>query len=236
MSRVFLAVAAILLAAASAHADWKDSSEAGVVVTSGNSKTMSYNLKSSTQYLFDLNTLQLDGSYLQSRNKGVTSAQSWLIGLRFERALSNQWSAFLGQSLEGDRFSGFFQRYNTDLGAKYFLYKLDKDILWFAEAGYRFSRENSTNGTSKNAQKARLYSEAEKFWSKSTSTKLWVEYIPNFTVSQAWLLNGEASVSSALDSTFAVKSAYLVKYNNNPASSGVLKTDTVFTTSLVAKF
>ncbi len=230
---IFLALALI---GNTARAEFKNESEAGIVVTEGNSVTRSYNVKNISQYLFDKNTFRFDGNYLQAKQKGVLSAENWLLALRYERALNEKLSAFLAQSLESDVFAGYRQRYNTDLGAKYFFYKLEKNITWFAEGGYRYTRENSIAGVSKSFQKARLYTEVEKFWTESTSTKLWVEYVPNFTVSDAWLLNSEASVSSALSNVFSVKSAYLVKYNHAPTVASAVKTDTQFTTSLVAKF
>ena len=219
-----------------AHAEWKNESQAGIVITGGNSRTQSLNLKSESQYSFTKNTFRFDANYLQAKQSGVKSAESWMLGLRYERAFRETLSGFLAQSVEGDRFAGILQRYNTDVGAKQYLYKRPKDFEWFLEGGYRFTSEHSSDGIKQNFQKGRLYTEAEKFWASATSTKLWLEYIPNFTRSQAWLFNGEVSASSALNSIFSVKTAYLVKYNNEPPVASAMKTDTAFTTSLVAKF
>jgi putative salt-induced outer membrane protein len=221
----------------SALAETKNSSEAGIVSTTGNTKTTSYNVKDQTIYTFaEKNKVQFDGSYLQAKQNGVLSAENWMLGLRYERELSPLWSLFVGQSVEGDQFSGFLQRYNTDAGAKYFIIKKEKDIVWFAEGGYRYTKEHRIDETHKEFQKGRVYTETEKFWTPTTSTKLWLEYVPNFTESEAWLLNGEASVSAALNTMFSIKTAYLVKYNNLPAAAGAKQTDTTFTTALVAKF
>ncbi|MGZ3712440.1 MAG: DUF481 domain-containing protein [Bdellovibrionota bacterium] len=219
----------------SARADWKSDNEAGVVVTTGNSTTQSLNAKTTTDRTFAKNLLRLQGSYLRAKQSGVLSALTWSLGFRYERELSEKFSVFAGQSVEGDRFAGILQRYNTDLGGKYFFYKLPKDFIWFAEAGYRYTKEHTAT-YSKGFQKARLYSEAEKNWTDSTSTKLWVEYIPNFTVSQAWLFNSEPSLSSAVSTYFSIKTAHLVKYSNAPVSAALKKTDAAFTTALVAKF
>ncbi len=221
--------------APAALADWKSESEAGVVITSGNSTTQSLNAKSGTEYTFEKNMLRLQGSYLQAKQSGVLSALAWSLGLRYERELSQMLSVFAGQSVEGDQFAGILQRYNSDLGAKYFFYKQPKDFIWFAEGGYRYTKENAVT-YSKGFQKARVYTEAEKNWTATTSTKLWLEYIPNFTLSDAWLFNTELSLSSAINSYFSIKTAYLVKYSNAPASISAKKTDTAFTTALVAKF
>jgi putative salt-induced outer membrane protein YdiY len=212
-----------------------DESQAGVVITNGNSSTQTYNVASKTRYAWDKNAVELNGKYLRGSTSGTVTALNWLVGLRYERELSEVLSLFLGESAEGDQFAGVLQRYNTDAGAKYYFRKLEKDFTWFAEAGYRYTSQHDVTGLTKGYQKARLYSEAEKYWAPTTSTKLWAEYVPNFTVSQQWLLNSEASVSSSLNSVFAVKVAYGWRYNNSPPLASAQKSDTTFSTSLVAK-
>jgi len=224
-----------LLFALPASAEFKNESEAGVVIANGNSHTQSYSVKSKSEVKNGPSTYSLVGNYLRASSNGVTSAESWLVGIRFEQALSDSLSAFVGQSVEGDKFAGILQRYNTDLGLKHYFYKLDKQFTWFAEGGYRFTKEHSTTAT-KNQQKARLYTEAEKYFSETVSSKLWAEYIPNFTVSQAWLFNSELSLSASINSVFAVKSAILLRYNNQPPVASAQKSDTTFTTALTAKF
>lgn len=234
MKFVLIAVLAAF-AAPLAHADFKNDAELGLIVTNGNTKTQSLSLKDATNYTWEKNVATFTGNFLRAEQNDALSAKNWGIGLRYEREIHALLNAFAAQQVEADRFAGIRQRYNSDLGAKYFLRKLDKDFIWFFEAGYRFTKQNNTSGTVDNFQKARVYGEAEKFWSPTTSTKLWVEFQPNFTLSRAWLLNSEASVSSALSSVFAIKTAYLVRINNlPPVAAG--KTDTSFTTSLVAKF
>jgi len=236
VTRLYLAAFALFAAGAFAADEFKNDSEAGVVITSGNTKTQSWHLKDGSQYVFDANTMRFDGDYLSARQNGIESAETWSAGLRYERQLEEMLSGFVSQSVEGDKFSGFLQRYNSDLGAKYFLKKKDKDLILFVEGGYRFTHEHDTDGDLHDYQKGRAYVEAEKYWAAATSTKIWIEYLPNFTFARGWLLNGEASVSSAIGSIFSVKSAYLVKYNNSPPSPTAVPTDTTFTTSLVAKF
>ncbi|RZA09500.1 MAG: DUF481 domain-containing protein [Proteobacteria bacterium] len=228
-------LACLCLFSSAAHADFTNDAELGVIVTNGNSKTQSLSVKDQSRYTWDKNVVQFNALGLRAENNDILSAKNWALALRYERELSSIFNAFAAQSAEGDRFNGIRQRFNSDLGAKYFIYKLEKNITWFAEAGYRFTKENSTAGLRNNFQKARLYTEAEKYWNPTVSTKLWAEYLPNFTVGEGWLFNAEASVSATLTSVFAVKSAYLLRYNNlPPVAAG--KSDTGFTTSLVAKF
>ncbi len=219
-----------------AQAELRNESEAGVVITNGNSQTQSYSVKNKSSLVLGPSSYIFTGSYLKARAGGVESAESWMLGLRYEHALSERLSLFVAQAVEGDKFAGILQRYNSDLGAKYYFYNTEKDFIWFAEGGYRFTKEHTTRGTNSNFHKARLYSEAEKFFSESVSGKLWAEYIPNFTVTQAWLFNSELSLSAALNSVFAVKSGILLRYNNLPPVASAQKADTTFTTALTAKF
>jgi putative salt-induced outer membrane protein len=234
--RSFAITALLLLICPLANAQFKDDSEAGVVITGGNTSTQSYNFTDKTDYLLDANTFRLDGHYLAARSNGVETAENWSAGLRYERALAEMVSAFAAQDVESDKFSGYLQRYNSDLGGKYYFFKKDKDLTFFTEDGLRFTHEHDTNADLHDYLKGRVYLEAEKYWAPTTSTKLWVEYLPNFSFGRGWLLNSEASVSSALSSVFSIKTAYLVKYNNAPPTPTAVPTDTQFTTSLVAKF
>lgn len=224
-----------MLGTASAGAEIKNESELGLIVTNGNSKVQSYNAKSTTKYLLDKNTFRLDANFLQSKQSGIRTSENWLLGLRYERELSSLLSIYAGQSVESDTFAGYLRRYNSDLGLKYFFDKKEKNFLWFAEAGYRFTHEREVSGIKHDFHKGRLYTEAEKYWAETTSTKLWVEYLPNFSETRSWLLNSEFSVSSALNTVFSVKSAFQVRYNHAPLVTDTIKTDTAFTSSLVAK-
>ena len=214
---------------------WKNESQAGIVVTSGNTETSSLSFGEAASYQFGgTNVLKINAAYLYQKNGNVVSGKSWSLGLRYERIISDQFSIFLGQSVEGNQFSGVNQRYNTDLGGKYTFVK-DDELTWFGELGYRYTYQNLTLLTQK-LHYARLYTEAEKKFSPTVSAKYWVEYLPNFTNTDDWQLNTELSLSAAISSIFSVKSAYLLRYDNVLNSVGLVHTDKTFTTSLVAKF
>ena len=213
----------------------KNESEAGVVITSGNSSSQSYNLKQSTTYSEASNLLRFQARYLKTKNDGVEAAKSWSLGLRYERSLSEMWSAFLAETLESDVFAGILQRYSTDIGAKAKIIH-EEGLNWSAEGGYRFTHENKTLGGTLNYHYARLYTEVERKFNASTSAKLWAEFLPNFTDSDDYLINSEVSVSAAMSAIFSLKVAYMVKYDHLPNPGVAHQTDSIFTTALVAKF
>lgn len=212
----------------------KNESEAGVVITGGNSQVSTISFKQLNSYQWSSNTAKFNGGYLRSSTAGTETALRWNGGLRYERALSDNYSLFAGQGVESDKFQNLLQRYTTDLGGKYIFIKKE-ELNWFAEAGYRFQRDNYVSFF-KNFNYARIYTEAVKAFNKSVSAKLWVEYLPNITTWQDYQINGELSLSAVLSEVFSLKTGYLLRFDNMPAPGVAFKTDSTFTTALVAKY
>ncbi len=210
-------------------------SRAGVVVTTGNSKTQTFDLSQKDTYEWRANKLGFLGTYLRSSSKGLESARRWSLGLRYDRILADRWSLFLAETLEGDFYAGYFQRYNTDVGGKYSIIKEEANN-WSLEAGYRYQRENQITGNQKNSSFARLYSEYEHRWNPSVSSKLWAEVMQNLSIGDDRFINSEVSVKAALTSIFSVQLAYLLRYRNLLPASVVYKTDTTLTAALLAQF
>ena len=73
-------------------------------------------------------------------------------------------------------------------------------------------------------------------FTKTFTIKWWIEFLPNITTSEAYQLNTELSGSAAISEMFSMKAGYLIKYNNQPPVGAIYKTDSMFTTALVAKF
>lgn len=239
-ARTTLVVCALVLSAL-AHADpappfaggFHDESEAGIVVTGGNSSTQSYNFKTLTAYDWEQNTLKLNGKYLNTSANSINTAQYWTLGLRYERSLLDRLSVFAAQAIESDVFSGYLQRYNSDLGGKYYLYKED-GFYWDAEAGYRYTIENRLTGQN-TINYLRFYTEANRDWTKTFSTKADVEFLPNLTTSADYQINTDLSVNAAINDVFAIKVGYGIKYRNTLITPAIYNTDSQFTTALVAK-
>jgi putative salt-induced outer membrane protein len=213
---------------------FSDESSAGVVLTSGNTSTSTVNLAQKNVNILGLNVYKFDASYLRASNTGDVQALQWSVGVRYERELSKEFNLYVAETANGDRFQGIDQRYNSDIGAKYFFQKTEK-LNWFSEAGYRFTRENYPYGF-KNLNFIRLYNEIENTWRKGVSAKWWVDFLPNITDSRGYQFNTEISILVALSDIFSLKSAYELRYYNEPPIGVLHTTDTTFTTSLVAKF
>lgn len=213
---------------------FQSESEAGAVVVSGNSSSESYAAKTNNTYTVDKDVYKLFGRYLRTTANSVESARSWEAGIRYERALSDYFSVFIGHKAESDVYSGYIQRDSEDLGGKYFFEKSDT-FTWLTELGYRYSTTYQTTGTKAYDSYGRLYTEFKKNLNDSVQLRYWAEYLPNFTNNEAYLANTEASLSVMLSEVFSLKLAYLLQYQN-VAPAGGKRVDTTYTTSLVAKF
>lgn len=232
---VFACFAVVIAKADEPKLGWANESELAVVTTSGNSEGESYSAKEKTTYSLEKSVFTNNASYLRTKTQGVETALQWSFGLRYDYNLSDLWALYVGYLIEADPYSGFVQRNSTDLGAKYTIRATDVE-KWFAEAGARQSDTYTILGEHVYATFGRLYTEYNRVLSETVSMKIWLEYLPNFTDSQAYLANGEVSMTAMLSKVFSLKVAYLEKYQNLPPVAGAERVDNVFTTSLVAKF
>ena len=218
------------------YAQFSSEDTATVNITGGNTDLKTYALKSVNAYKWTKHSLGLNGLYNYGESDKERSAENWNLGLRYDFIFSDKVSLYFGELLEADRFAGVKRRYNTDLGAKYTFINTDKTKL-FAELGYRYTIEESTDTTAADRKdsKGRAYLETSRVFKKDLTGKFWVEYLPNFSNSDDFLINLEPSIIVALSSTFSMKSAYLWKYDNSP-NAGNGKHDYNYTLSLIANF
>src|SRR5690606_33484946 len=114
------------------EAGFQNETEAGLVLTTGNSKSQSFNFKQSNRYSWTANMLKFDGRYLKASAGGVESARFWALGLRYERTFTERFLGFVGQDVESDVFAGYAQKYNSDIGPKYRLL-MKPTFDWFVE-------------------------------------------------------------------------------------------------------
>lgn len=237
MKKLILSLAIGLLSLPTLAAQqWNDETELGSTIVSGNTSTETYNAGDKTSYQFDQNIFKFSGRYLQSKANGLESAKNWDASLRYERELDASFAVFASFGLSSDIYSGYVQRNDFDLGGKYFLSK-STDTNWSVEAGYRNSfTQFTTASPNPQANYVRIYSEATQVITEGITGKLWVEYLPNLTDTDSYLLNAEPSVSIMLNKLLSLKGADLFKYTNTLPKGFSKHLDSFFTLSIVAKF
>lgn len=221
-----------------AHAKFGNESELSSIKTGGNTDVLTTNTKTINTYQWSSSKFTFGGhyTYAESKNKGGVTAQNWDANARYEHSLSEKLSVVLGEIVEGNKFIGIRERYNSDLGLRYYFIRSDSKSL-SSELAYRYTIEKRYE-PAPNAydNKARVYNEFSHKFSETVQYKFWLEYVPNFTVKKDYLINGEASITSILTSIFSLKVAYMGMYDNKPATTAIKNYDYATTTSLVVKF
>ncbi len=218
-----------------AEAELTNESELGYASANGNSKTKSLNAKQTNEYKWDNNVVGLKSRYLNASAGSVETARYFMGGLRYENKVSQKLGIFIGETYEQDKFAGYQNRYSSDLGLKYRFIDSD-NTKFFSELGYRYLHEERFDGSRAFSNYGRNYNEWENKWNESFSTKYWLEYLPNISDPNDWQANTELSLTVMMNKVFSLKTGVLVRYDHLPAPGVKYKSDTLFTTGLVAKF
>lgn len=236
--RLFLLL--IILFSPLARAEFKHLGEASIVISGGNSELSTYNFKTNNSYKKTKEsryTSSFGGHYTLGDAADVIIVRNWDVNAKFDAKFTKTLGAFLGEKLEGDKFSGYETRLSTDFGISDVFYTSDTQELK-GEVGYRnfYEKNISAAKGSKNDHMGRLnlmhrYTAKDKF-----VLETYVEYLPNFSESEDYLLNFGPSIAFSLTSNFSFKVGYDGRYDNQPAIDGNRKLDYLYTTSIISKF
>ena len=226
----------IILFPMTSFAQLKNETELSVLASGGNSEVQTTNAKTTNLYKWEKYSSTFGGHYTYGENGSSVSVRNWDVNVRLEREISRKFALVVGEIIEGNKFTSIKARYNSDIGAKYYYSKNDRRNF-FTELAYRYAIEDRYRPIENSYDhKARLYTEYDEKYSETLQYKFWLEYVPNFSNGHDYLINGEASLTSILNSTFSLKVAYKGMYDNSPAFAGFKNYDYLTTTSLVAKF
>ena len=216
---------------------WQHESELGMIIVDGNAESETTNAKQQTIYTYKKYSLTAKAAYTESESDNELTAQSWSASLRYDRKINDKLSGFISYGAESDRFAGYLQRDLTDVGVKYQIKDTEK-TKWHSDIGWRHIETNFARSEETDSIDAlRLYSEVTQLFQEGVTGKFWVEYVSqtDSDEDESYIVNYEPSITAQLSGIFSLKSAYLVKYQNI-VTPDRKKTDTTFTTSLVAKF
>lgn len=211
--------------------------EASVVLTGGNTKLSTYNFKTNNTHKVSRYSTSFGGHYTLGEASDVEIVRNWDVNAKIDTKFTKTMGAFIGEKLEGDKFAGYERRLNTDVGISDVFYSSDTQELK-GEVGYRNFYEKNIDSSigSKNDHMGRLnlkyrYTAKDRFVIES-----YVEYLPNFSESEDYLINFGPSIAFSLTSNFSFKVGYDGRYDNQPAIRGFRKLDYLYTTSIISKF
>jgi putative salt-induced outer membrane protein len=213
-------------------------SEASIVAATGNSPFETYNLKSTNNYEMKRQEIVFGGHYQLGTigDDKIEIARNWDVNAKYARTIDKVLEGFLGGQVEGDEFAGYSERNNIDLGFVWKHVNTD-DRKFRSELSYRHTVEVVIDGQGINEDnKLRLYSLFEDKVNANVRFKFWLEYIPNLTTPEDYMVNFEPSMQVTLSKILSLKLSYKGMYDNLPAIAERRYFDAFYSTSLIAKF
>lgn len=209
-----------------------DVAELSYVNTGGNTDVTSVSFNNALKYVPSKKASVLwKIGHLQAKTSGAVTARTYSSDLRGDYKLSDKSYTYGIASWLKDKFAGLDSRYSLGAGAGYHLLNGPKHIL-DGEAGLNWTKEERTDGTDDNYPGGRLFAGYGYNLNDKNKFLQTLEYLHDFDNSDNYLANSETSLISALDGNLSLKTSYVVKYDNKPAT-GKKDTDTALTVTLV---
>lgn len=235
--RTLLLLLPFILATSAVAAEkrWSDEAEVSVVSSNGNSKVTTLAARNLLRFPFSerfSGSWKLQGLY--GENDGIKNAESYAMELRGDYAQSERLFYFASASWLQDEFAGIDVRDTYGLGIGYKFLDGPTNFL-VGEAGLIYTTEENTDGTDSDYPGGRLFARYDYKFNDANKFTQSVEFLPDFDEEKNWLLNSETALVAALNSTFSMKTSYLVKYDHQPLP-GLTRSDTLFGVALVANF
>lgn len=209
-----------------------------LVDTTGNTETLSLSGENEMTYAFSDTWA---GSWLlgaiYKENDGEKESERYYTDIRADYSFTDRWYAYGLGSWYRDQFSGFDNRIGIGPGLGYKFLIGPSHFLKF-EIGADYTYEDYTDALEDNRQflEGRLFGKYEWAFTEKTKFSQGLEYLQSLEDSATWKFNSITALITALTDILALKISYSVLYNNDPRPSGLEKTDTLFTTSLVFSF
>ena len=227
---------------------FSNESSVSIVQTGGNAVSEAYNASTETTYKPGPREYRFYGNYTLSyaddpKVEGVEveeTARNWIVGVDVTQDLSKKTGLVVGQNVEGNEFTGFERRENSDISLKYQFSNTDK-LKASLELGYRYTFEKRTELNDDGEDefyfnKGNVQFKINQKVTDTTSYSFFFQYLPNFTEEEDYQINFEPALTVKMSDMFSLKVAYRGQYDNqlNPGVEKYL--DYTTTTALVAKF
>jgi putative salt-induced outer membrane protein len=211
---------------------WRGSGELGYVKTSGNTETSSLNLALEFIYEKEKWRHTLGATALRSKKSGTVDAERYTLSAQSDYKFNEKSYLFGAFRHDADEFAGYNPVTTLSAGYGRELVNTEKHfLLGEVGAGYR-RQEVALTGESENG--AIFRGRLDYRWTVTATTEFGNQFLVEAGSDNTFIQN-DTNLSVAINSAFAVKLAYLIRYNTDPPAF-TDDTDTQFTTNLVYSF
>lgn len=202
--------------------------------TTGNSDTTTFGLDLELVRRPTPWGMELEATTHRAEEDGELTAERYAVQGRATRALGERWQLFAGVGGEKDEFAGYELQTYIDGGGTYAMVVTPTHDLSL-DVGLRWTDEDRIEPESDVDFLSALVG-AKYTWTMSDTSSLSqdVMVVPNLDESSDWRLSSLTALEAAINSRFAVKLSYEVRYRNEPVDE-LDGTDTSTKVSLVVK-
>jgi putative salt-induced outer membrane protein len=214
---------------------WEGSLGLAWLATSGNTDTSTLGLDFALDRKPEPWGLELVARGNRADDRGVTTAENYLVSARAVRKLHTRWEAFGGFAWARDPFAGFDSQTVASAGATYLAVESKRHLLTL-DAGLAYTWEDRVPPAEDVNFAGGLLGLSWE-WMLSENSKL-VErlvFLPNFDDSGDWRLNSMTALEAAVNSWLALRLGFDIRHRNQPIGDAD-STDTTSTASVVFKF
>lgn len=239
MMRTFFALLTALCLSAPAFASdtpkdpeaWAADLELGLVVTSGNTSTKTFNSKAKA--VKDLKTMRTtaEASAFSNSDKNSTTAEKYTASIQEDYKYTERDYLFGRIGFSTDRFSGFKRRLSESAGYGRDILK-DEVFDWHAEIGVGLRQTTLTNNTKKSETIGRA---ATLFKWVISDSATFSQELTTEGGSQGFLTNSVTALKNKINGNLSSKIALAVKHDSK-VPAGTKKVDTETTFNLVFSY
>lgn len=230
--RVAAAVAACVLAAAPARADWKGKGELGFVMSRGNSDATTLNAKVDVSTEYERWKHSLGFAALRATTSNVTTANRYELHGQSDYKLSERSYVFGALRYEDDQFSAYDYQATATGGYGYkFVDTAATKFTGELGGGYRRAKLTASGETETGAVARGSLNFSHQF---TASTQLLDKFLVESGSSNTFLQN-ELALQVKMSDRLALGVAYAIRHNTD-VPAGVDKTDQLTTANIVFAF
>ncbi len=202
--------------AAAAGGEWDSTVAVGVNVTSGNSETVGANGSVSVEKAGDVHEIRLviEGNFGEAEIDGETekTTENGKALVTYKYKLNGSY-LYSDNSVFHDEIAAIDYRLIVGAGVGYRVVKTD-DAKLGLELGLAYVEEELTDGTNDDSISARVAARHDQNFGEHAKFWLAAEYLPNVDDTDDYLLNAEAGVEAALNSSLSLRVVAQDRYDS----------------------
>ena len=210
---------------------WSGNIGAGYIQTDGNSESQTFSAEGKVERALKRSKIAAQGKGIYGKSDGVTSDKNWIGSLKYDRSITERATVYLLETAERNTLKGIEFRLYYQTGIGYYLIKAEKDFLQ-VEIGGGYVIENPVGEKREGYPNGRAFGAYTHSFTEKTRFEQTVEYLPNLTDSEDYIINAESALIVNLIGKFALKASFSVAYDNLP-EPGFKNSDRLFKTALL---